>query len=155
MDYIIFSSKKRSTGYTITKFRIQLKDPIIGKYSLCHAIIPNTSPALRSTGLVIKIASTESAVFINPAGVYTATQAVKALQGTLNGVSNIFTVTQDVSTKRLDVARTGAGTMDFPPHWFKAASTLSSQLGLLAIFRFPAALGAMCHLTDRCSWTLP
>ena len=90
-----------------------MKDPIIGKYSLCHAIIPNTSPALRCTGLVIKIASTESTVFVNPAGVYTAAQAVTALQAALNGLSNIFSVTQDVSTKRLNVARMGTDIVNF------------------------------------------
>ena len=99
MNYIILSSKKRTTGYTPTKFRIQLKDPIIGKYSLCHAMIPNTSPVLRSTGLVIKIGSTESTVFVNPTDVYTVAQAITALQNGLNAVSNIFTVSQDVDTK--------------------------------------------------------
>ena len=113
MDYIILSSKKRATGYTPTKFRIQLKDSIVGRNSLCHAIIPNTSPALRSTGLVIKIASTESTVFVDLAGVYTAAQAVTALQTALNGVSSIYTVMQDVSTKRLNVARTGTDTVNF------------------------------------------
>ena len=142
MDYIILSSKKRATGYTPTKFRIQLKDPIVGKYWLCHAIIPNTSPALRSTGLVIKIASTESTVFVNPAGVYTAAQAVTALQTALNGVSNIFTVTQDASTHRLNVARTGTATVDFYPRWFKAASTLSSQLGLFSNLQISGSSGS-------------
>ena len=101
MDYIILSSKKRTIGYTATKFRIQLKLPIIGKYPLCHAIIPNTSPVLRSSGLFITIASTESTVFVNPIDVYTVTQAITALQNRLNAVSNISTVTQDVNTKIL------------------------------------------------------
>ena len=142
MDYIILSSKKRATGYTPTKFRIQLKDPIVGKYWLSHAIIPNTSPALRSTGLVIKIASTESTVFVNPAGVYTAAQAVTALQTALNVVSSIFTVTQDASTHRLNVARTGTATVDFYPRWFKAASTLSSQLGLFSNLQISGSSGS-------------
>ena len=86
MDYIIFFSKKRATGYTPTKFRIQLKNTISGKYSLCHVVIPNTSMVLQSTGLFIRIASTETTVFVNPAGVYTATQAVTSLQAALNRV---------------------------------------------------------------------
>ena len=142
MDYIILSSKKRATGYTPTKFRIQLKNPIVGKYWLCHAIIPNTSPDLRSTGVVIKIARTESTVCVNPTDVYTVAQAITALQNGLNAISNIFTVTQDVSTKRLKVARTGTVTVDFYPHWFKAASTLSSQLGLFSNIRILGSTGS-------------
>ena len=75
-DYIILSLKKQITDYAPTKFRIQLKDPLIEKYSLCHAIIPNTSLMLRSTGLVIKIGSTESTIFVNPTNVYTVAQAI-------------------------------------------------------------------------------
>lgn len=130
MNYIILSSKKRTTGYTTTKFRIQLTDPLIGKYSLYSALIPNTAPVLRSTGLVIKIGSTESNVFVNPTDVYTVSQAITSIQNGLNAVSNIFTVTQDVDTKRLKVARTGTDTINFYPHWFKPGSTLSSQLGI-------------------------
>ena len=130
MNYIILSSKKRTTGYSPAKFRIQLKDPLIGKYSLYSALVPNTSPVLRSTALVVKIGSTESTVFVNPTDVYTVTQAITALQNGLNAVSNIFTVTQDVNTKRIKVARTGTDTMLFYPHWFKSESTLSSQLGI-------------------------
>ena len=73
---------------------------------------------------------------------YTVTQAVTAFQAALNGVPNIFTVTQDVSTKRLNVARTGTDTVDLFPHWFKAASTLSSQLGLFSNLQIPGSSGS-------------
>ena len=104
MNYIILSSKKRTTGYSPAKFRVQLKDSLIGKYSLYSALVPNTSPVLTSTALVIKIGGTESTIFVNPTDVYTVTQAITALQNGLNAVSNIFTVTQDVDTKRIKVA---------------------------------------------------
>jgi hypothetical protein len=55
---------------------------------------------------------------------------------------NIFTVTQDVSAHRLNIARTGTATVDFCPHWFKAASTLSSQLGLFSNLQISGSSGS-------------
>ena len=82
-----------------------MRDPIIDQYSFYSALIPNTSPVLGSTALVIKVESTESTVFVNPTDVYTVTHAITALQNRLSAVSNIFTVTQDVNTKRIKVAK--------------------------------------------------
>jgi hypothetical protein len=81
-------------------------------------------------------------VFVNRTDVYTVAQAITALQNGLNAISNIFTVTQDVSTKRLKVARTGTATVDFYPDWFKAASTLSSQLGLFSNLQISGSTGS-------------
>jgi hypothetical protein len=126
MDLII-DSRDRITG-SPSKFRIQLDKPISGRYTLAHAQIPHVAPVVTESNnrLTITIAGTSSVMALSYP-LYSVSEILVSLQTKLNTVSNVFTVTQHVYSKRIQISRTGTALVQF----FPLNSTVASIIGLI------------------------
>jgi hypothetical protein len=126
MDLII-DSRDRITG-SPSKFRIQLDKPISGRYILSHTQIPHVVPVVTESNntLTVTIAGTSSVIALsNP--LYCVSEILVSLETQLNAVSNVFSVTQNVYNKRIQISRTGTALVQFLP----LNSTVASIIGLL------------------------
>ena len=123
MDLII-DSRDRITG-SPSKFRIQLDKPISGKYTLAHARIPHVAPVVTGSNntLTITIAGTSSVIALSYP-LYSVSEILVSLQKNLNAVSNVFSVTQNVYSKRIQISRTGTALVQFLTLNFNVASII-------------------------------
>ncbi len=125
--YVVISSHKRTNGTLPSKFDLRLKEPLSGTYSLAHAVIPNTAPIFNGVNNKLEVTIAGSVSVISMAtNLFTVSDLLADLQTRLNAISNVFTVTQNVSNKRLTISRTGTATVSFDP----TQSNASHILGL-------------------------
>ena len=133
---MVISSHKRTNGTLPSKFDFRLKEALTGTYSLAHAVISNTIPISNGVNNKLEVTIAGSVLVIEMAtNLFTVSDVLTDLQTRLNVISNVFTVTQNVSNKRLTISRTGTATVSFD-------STQSNASHILGLYYDNAIVGS-------------